>query len=60
MRFGGTLCRIIQRVLMAYPRLVPVYLGKSDLAKAYMRLWVRLQDTPSVAFLIPRKKPTVD
>ena len=23
-----------------------------------MRLWVRREDTPSVAFLIPRKKPT--
>ena len=58
MRFGGTLRRIIRQVLMANPRLGPVYLGKLDLAGAYMQLWVRFKDTPSVALLIPRKKTT--
>ena len=58
MRFGGTLRRIIQRVLLADPRLDPVYLGKVDLSDAYMQLWVRLEDTPSVSFLVPRNKPT--
>ena len=58
MRFGGTLRRIIRRVLLANPRLGPVYLGKVDLANAYMRIWVRLEDTPSVGFPIPRKIPT--
>ena len=58
MHFGGTLRRIIQRVLLADPRLDPVYLGKVDLSDAYMQLWVRLEDTPSVSFLVPRNKPT--
>ena len=58
MNFGVTLHHIIRRVLMANPRLGPVYLEKVDLADAYMRLWVRLEDTPSVAFLLPRKRPT--
>ena len=40
------------------PRLGPVYLGKEDLTDAYMWLWVCLEDTPSVGFLIPRKTPT--
>ena len=58
MRFDGTLCRIIRRVLLADPQLGLVYLGKVDLANAYMRIWVRLKDTPSVVLLISRKKPT--
>ena len=58
MRFGGTLCRIIRRVLMADPILVSVYLEKLELADAYMQLLVRLKVTPSVAFLGTRKKPT--
>ena len=36
----------------------PVYLGKVYLADDYMWLWVRLEDTPSAAFLVLRKKPT--
>ena len=58
MRFGGTLCRIIRRVLLVKPRLGPAYLGRVDLPDAYMGLWVRLEDIPSVAFLVPRKEPT--
>ena len=45
---------------MLEPRLGLVYLGKVDLADSYMRLWVCLEDTPSVELLIPRKKPTND
>ena len=58
MIFSGTLRRITRRVLVANPKLGPVYLGKVDLADAYMRLWVRLEDTPSMTFLIPSKTPT--
>ena len=58
MRLGFTLRRIMRRVLMADPILGPVYLGKVDLADAYMRIWVRLEDTSSVALLMTRKKPT--
>ena len=49
MRFGGTLCCIIRKVLMADPMLSPVYLGKADPTYACMWLWVRLKDTLSVA-----------
>ena len=53
MRFGGTLQRILQHVLTTDLHLGPVYLSRVDLADAYMRLWVRMEDVPSVAFLTP-------
>ena len=58
MRFGGTLRPIIRRLLVANPRLGQVYLGKVDLAESYMRLWIRLNVTPSVGFLITSQEPT--
>ena len=58
MRFGGALLRILKQVLTTKPRLGPFYLGKVDLADAYMRLWVSMEDVPSVAFLIPKKIPS--
>ena len=57
MRFGGALQRILKQVLIVDPRLGPVYLSKVDLADAYMRLWVRVEDVPSLAFLISNKTP---
>ena len=58
MRFGRTLCCIIRRILRTDPWLGPVYLRKVDLANSHMRLLVCLEDTPSTAFLVPRKNPT--
>ena len=55
MNFRGTLHRITRQVLTADPWLVLVYLGKVDLSKAYMRIWVRIEDTSSVDFLLPKK-----
>ena len=57
MNFRGTLHRITRKVLTADPWLVLVYLGKVDLSKAYMRIWVRIEDTSSVDFLLPKKMP---
>ena len=48
MRFGGTLRHIIRKLLLAEPRIGPVYLGKVDLANAYTMLWIRLEDTPPI------------
>ena len=56
--FGGTLQRILKQVLSSDLRLGLVYLRKVDLADAYMRLWVKMGDVPSVAFLIPKKNPS--
>ena len=57
-RFGGTLGRIIRPILQVKPQIGPVYLGKVYLIGAYMWMWVRLEDTPSVAFLVRQKNPT--
>ena len=42
---------------MADPRLGTVCLSKLDLAEVYMRLWVRMEDVPSVTFLTRKKNP---
>ena len=58
MCFGGVLQRILRQVLPADPSLGPVYLNNVELVHAYMRLWVRMGDVPSFAFLIPKKTPS--
>ena len=50
--------RILKQVLISNPCLRTVYLSKVDLAAAYMRLWVRMEDVPSFAFLITKKTPS--
>ena len=57
MCFGGALLLILKQVLTADPRLGTLYLSKVDLADTYMRLWARMEDVQSVAFLIPKKTP---
>ena len=57
MRFGCILHHIIRCALIVDPRLGQFYLGKVDLDYAYIRIWVRVEDTPSVAFLLPKKRP---
>ena len=56
-RFRGALLQILKKVLTADLRLGTVYLSKVDLADAYMSLWVRIEDFPSVTFLILKKTP---
>ena len=58
MHFGDTLHRTLKRILHADPVLGSVYLSKVNLANAYMRIWVRMEDIPLAAFLIPKKTPT--
>ena len=41
--------------MVAEPRIRPIYLTKVDLEDAYMRLWVRVKDTPATAFITPNK-----
>ena len=55
MLFGGTMKRVIKHILAADPRLGPVYLRKVDPEDTYMRLWVRVEDTPITTFIIPKK-----
>ena len=57
MRFGKALYRVIDCILTAPPKLGPTFINKVDLADAYMRIWVRLEDIPSVAILVPKSTP---
>ena len=60
MRFGEALYRVIDCILNAPPELGPTFLNKVDLSDAYMRIWVRLKDIPSVALLVPKATPEED
>ena len=57
MCFRVEIQRILKQVITDDPFLGPVYLSKVGLADAYMRLWVRMDEVPSVALLIPKKNP---
>ena len=57
MRFGKALYRVIDCILTAPPKLGSTFLNKVDLADAYIRIWVRLEYIPSVAFLVPKATP---
>ena len=46
MCFGGAFLHILNKVITADSRLGTLYLSKVDLADAYMRLWVRMEDVP--------------
>ena len=53
MQLGRALPRILRRIAHADPRLGPVYMAKTDLSNAYMRVWIKLKDVPKLAFAIP-------
>ena len=57
MRFGKALYRVIDCILAAPPKLGPAFLNKVYLSNAYMHIWVRLEDIPLVAFLVPKATP---
>ena len=54
MRFGKALYKVIYCILKSPQELGPTFLNKVHLADDYMRIWVRLEDIPSVAFLVPK------
>eukprot|EP00957_Ditylum_brightwellii_P200910 15314834-Ditylum_brightwellii.AAC.1 len=53
MQFGRTLHRVLRQIVLADPALGPVFISKVDLANAYMRVWIRLEDVPRLAFMVP-------
>ena len=57
MRFGKALYEVIDCILNSSPKLGPTFLSKVDLVDAYMRIWVRLEDIPLVASLVPKATP---
>ena len=58
MQFGNTLYHTIKRILNFNQDHGPFYLSKSNLAGTYIWLRLRMEDVPSVSFLIPIKTPT--
>ena len=57
-RFGKALHRLIYCILAADPELGLTNLCKVDLADAYMRIWIQVEDVPSFAFLILKETAT--
>ena len=53
MQLGRALPRILRRIAHADPKLGPVYMAKTDLSDAYMRVWINIPDVPKLAFAIP-------
>ena len=53
MQLGRTLPRILRRIAEANPALGPVFMAKTDLSDAYMRVWLNIIDVPKLAFEIP-------
>ena len=53
-RFGQALHHLLYCIPKVHPELGLAYLGKVDLADAYMLIWVHLVDIISVEFLIPK------
>ena len=54
MRFGKAPYHLIGYILAADPKLGLTLLNKVDLADAYMRIWVYVEEIPSVEFLVPK------
>ena len=57
MRFVKALYRAIDCILTAPPKLGPTFLNNVDLSYAYTRIWIHLEDIPSVAFPVTKSTP---
>jgi hypothetical protein len=53
MQFGKTLCRILQQVSTADPRLGPVHLYKIDIADGFYIIWITPNNVPKLGVVFP-------
>jgi hypothetical protein len=53
MQFGRALCRILQQVSDAYPRLGPVHLSKINIADGFYCIWMKAEDVPKHGIMFP-------
>lgn len=53
LQFGRAFERFLQRLQQADTRHGPIYLAKTDIADAFMRVWIRLDTIPGLAALLP-------
>ena len=51
-QFGMAFKRLLGKILSMEPAYVPVFLSDVDLSNSYMRVWVRPEDLPHLAFVI--------
>ena len=54
MQFGGTLKRILHKILSAHPKYGPVYMLKIDLSDGFYRVPLRANDIPRLGVILPR------
>jgi hypothetical protein len=52
-QFGNTFNRFLQRLERADTRRGPIYLAKTDISDAFMRVWISLDTIPSLGALLP-------
>ena len=53
MQFTQMLRRLLHTIINANPWGGPVFMSNTDLTDAYMRVWIRPEDLPRVAFVVP-------
>ena len=53
MQFGAAGFCLLQKIVHANTLGGPVFMDKTDISDAYMRVWIRLQDIPRMAFIVP-------
>ena len=53
MQFGHAFHRYLERLHRADTRHGPVYMSKTDIADAFMQIWLELQSIPTLAALLP-------
>ena len=56
MQFGRTLWRLLNEIHHANSKFGPVYMSKIDLSDGFYRLWLRPEDTPALAVLLPTRE----
>ena len=52
-QFGAAGYRLLHQIVHADPAGGTVFMAKTDLSDAYMRVWIRLEDVAKLAFVVP-------
>ena len=52
-QFGGAFKRLLHQIVTADPDFGPVFMLNIDMSDAYMRVWIRLEDVPKLASVVP-------
>ena len=55
MQFGHALDRILREILLADPKLGPIYLSKLDISDGFYRINLAINDIPKLGVVFPVK-----